>query len=218
MMDQLQIINQAKKYTQECLKDRESGHDWWHALRVWHLGKYIAQEEKVASFEVELIALLHDLDDAKFTPKQNPKKSKVQEFLLTHNFPDSKIQAMVTTIKQIAFRNQKLAPKQKSPLLKIVQDADRLDAIGAIGIARTFNYGGHKGREIYNPNIKPQLNQTKEQYQKSTAPTINHFYEKLLLLKDQMNTHTGKRLAERRHRFMAEFLTEFYREWNREIL
>ena len=196
-------------------KNAESGHDWFHIERVYHNTKLIAKYENVDLFVVELAALLHDIADSKFHGGDEtigPKKAK--EFLDTLQIDQSIIDHIINIIANMSF-SKSLGNDVKfdSLELQVVQDADRLDAIGAIGIARTFNYGGYKNRTIYNPEIKPNLNLTKEEYKNSTAPTINHFYEKLLLLKDTMNTKTGTKIAHKRHQFMELYLEQFYQEW-----
>ncbi|WPP53525.1 HD domain-containing protein [Catalinimonas niigatensis] len=199
----------------EVLADAEGGHDWWHIYRVWNLSKHIAQTENVDMFVVELGALLHDIADAKFHGGDEaigPRKARV--FLSSLNVEETAITHVENIIANISFKGGKDPQKFKSSELDVIQDADRLDAMGAMGIARTFNYGGYKNREIYNPDIKPNLEMSREEYKQSTAPTINHFYEKLLLLKNRMNTPTGKRMAEHRHTFMEHFLDEFYKEWH----
>ena len=214
-MDQETIIQKTTDFVKEVLSDAEGGHDWWHIYRVWKLSKHIAKTENVDMFIVELGALLHDIADPKFhggDEEIGPRKAR--DFLSPLNVDEDVIIHVENIIANISFKGGKHTQKFRSPELDVVQDADRLDAIGAIGIARAFNYGGYKGREIYNPNIKPNLNMTKEEYKNSNAPTLNHFYEKLLLLKDRMNTKTGKSMAEHRHKFMEQFLDEFYKEWN----
>ncbi|MBN2664399.1 MAG: HD domain-containing protein [Bacteroidales bacterium] len=217
-MPQETIINKTVEFVKERLSGAEGGHDWWHIERVWKLSKLIAQTEKVDLFVIELGALLHDIADSKFHNGDEKIGSNIaREFLNSLNIDVKIIEHVVNIVENISFKGGKEEQKFKSPELDVVQDADRLDAIGAIGIARTFNYGGFKNREIYNPEIKPNLKMSKEDYKNSIAPTINHFYEKLLLLKDRMNTKTGKILAEHRHKFMENFLDEFYKEWNCEL-
>ncbi len=217
-MDQEIVIQKTVDFVKEALSHAEGGHDWWHVFRVWKLSKHIAQTEKVDMFIVELGALLHDIADSKFYDgDEEIGPLKAREFLSLLNVEEEAIIHIENIISNISFKGGKDAQKFKSPELDVIQDADRLDAIGAIGIARTFNYGGHKNREIYNPGIKPNLNMTKEEYKNNNAPTLNHFYEKLLLLKDKMNTNTGKFLAEHRHRFMEQFLDNFYKEWDGEM-
>jgi len=217
-MNQKIIIEKTIDFVKETLIGAEGGHDWWHIYRVWKLSKQIAQSESVDSFIVELGALLHDIADSKFhNGNEDIGAKKAGEFLASLNVEEKIINHVENIINNISFKGGKHIQKFKSAELDVIQDADRLDALGAIGIARTFNYGGYKNREIYNPNIKANLNMTKEEYKNSTAPSINHFYEKLLLLKDRMNTKTGKSMAEYRHKFMQKFLDEFYKEWDGEL-
>mgnify|MGYP000420916079 CR=1 FL=1 len=212
------VIEQTIVFVKQTLANAEGGHDWWHIHRVWQLSKTIAATEKASLFVVELGALLHDIADSKFHDgNEELGAQKAREFLSALQVDEVTIEHVVQIIDNISFKGGKEAQKFKSIELDIVQDADRLDAIGAIGIARTFNYGGFKNRELYNPDIKPNLQMTKEEYKNSTAPTINHFYEKLLLLKDRMNTKTGKNMAGHRHLFMEVFLEEFRKEWNGEL-
>lgn len=217
-MNKKNVIQKTIYFVKEVLSDAEGGHDWWHIYRVWKLSKHIAQTEDVDNFIVELGALLHDIADSKFydgDEEIGPRKAR--DFLSSLNVEKDIIIHVENIISNISFKGGKHTQKFKSPELDVIQDADRLDAMGAIGVARTFNYGGHKGRGIYNPEIKPNLNMTKEEYKNSNAPTLNHFYEKLLLLKDRMNTNTGKSMAEHRHKYMEQFLDEFYKEWNGEF-
>ncbi|MEK6479592.1 HD domain-containing protein [Catalinimonas sp. 4WD22] len=215
LVDQETVIKKTISFVQETLSGAEGGHDWWHIYRVWNLSKHIAKTEDVDMFTVELGALLHDIADAKFhngDEEVGPRKAR--EFLSTLHVEEQVIAQVESIIANISFKGGNDPQKFKSPELDVIQDADRLDAMGAMGIARAFNYGGYKNREIYNPEIKPNFAMTREEYKQSKAPTINHFYEKLLLLKDRMNTPTGKRMAEHRHQFMEAFLDEFYQEWN----
>ncbi len=210
-------IEKTIEFVKETLAGAEGGHDWWHIYRVWSLSKYIAKKEKVDLFVVELGALLHDIADAKFyggDEEVGPRKARA--FLKTLSVEPEVIEHVAHIIAHISFKGGRHEQVFTSPELQVVQDADRLDAIGAIGIARTFSYGGYKNREMYNPEIEPDLNMTKEEYKKSTAPTINHFYEKLLLLKDRMNTETAASMAQARHLFMETYLERFYKEWNGE--
>ena len=211
-------IEKTITYVKQKLANAEGGHDWWHIERVWKSAKKIAETENVNLLVIELGALLHDIADAKFhdgDEELGPQIAAV--FMREINVDEETIQHVVQIIKHISFKGGKEAQTFTSPELNVVQDADRLDALGAIGIARTFNYGGFKNREIFNPNIPPNLTMTKEEYKKSDAPSINHFYEKLLLLKDLMNTETGKQLAIQRHVFMEQYLEQFYLEWNGEM-
>lgn len=216
-MSNQEIINKTIEFVKTTLTNAEGGHDRWHIYRVRQLSKHINQQEQGDQLIVELWALLHDIADAKFHNGDDMVGPRIAgEFLQSINVEQDIIIHVQNIISNISFGGGNFEQKFKSPELDIIQDADRLDWLGAIGIARTFNYGGHKGREIYNPDIKPNLNMTKEEYRKSTAPSLNHFYEKLLLLKDRMNTKTGKEMAEHRHQFMEQFLDEFYAERNGE--
>ena len=213
-MNRQEIIEKTKDFVRQTLSGNEGGHDWWHAYRVWKLALKISETENADRLTVELAALLHDIADAKFHNGDETIGAKTAaEFLRTLAVAEETIRHIEQIILNISFKGGKVKSAINTPEFKVVQDADRLDAMGAIGIARTFNYGGFKNREIYNPHIPPNLNMTKEEYKKSTAPTINHFYEKLLLLKDRMNTATGKKMALRRHQFMENFLNEFFDEW-----
>lgn len=211
------LIEKTIDFVKTSLSEAEGGHDWWHIYRVWKTAKHIAEKEKADMFIVELAALLHDIADSKFHNGDEEKgPAKAREFLQSMQVDEKVVAHAVNIIANISFKGGKHVKDFNSVELDIVQDADRLDALGAIGIARTFNYGGFKGRAIYNPEIKPDLNLTKEQYKNSTAPTLNHFYEKLLLLKDLMNTQSGRMMAEDRHKFMELYLDQFYREWEGE--
>ncbi len=214
-MDDNEIISRTTAFVKKELAGAEGGHDWWHIERVWKNARTIASEENADILIVELSALLHDIADAKFhNNDENIGPQKAREFLETLSVKKQAIKHVENIIKNISFKGGNFQSSFYSIELAIVQDADRLDALGAIGIARAFNYGGFKNREIYNPDIPPDLQMTKEAYQKSDAPTVNHFYEKLLLLKNRMNTAAGKRLAEERHNFMELYLEQFYKEWN----
>ncbi|QJD95573.1 HD domain-containing protein [Mucilaginibacter robiniae] len=213
-----QLVAQTAAYVQQTLQHAEGGHDWWHTLRVWNNAKLIASTEDADLLIVELAALLHDIADSKFHGgDENIGPETAAQFLQSLNVQEHIIYEVRQIIACMSFKAGFDRPSYHSKELEIVQDADRLDAIGAIGIARAFNYGGFKGREIYNPEIPPILDMTKEQYKNSTAPTINHFYEKLLLLKDKMNTPTARRLAEQRHTFMLNYLEQFYAEWEGKV-
>ncbi len=209
------ILKHTINFVQERLKNAEGGHDWFHIERVWENAKLIASHEKKANLlVVELGALLHDIADSKFHHGDESIGPRVAlEFLNYQKVEPMVVDHVLQIIKNISFKGGKEKQHFKSLELDIVQDADRLDAIGAIGIARTFNYGGFKNRAIYDPSIAPDLHMDKEAYKNSTAPTINHFYEKLLLLKDLMNTTSGKKLAQQRHDFMQQYLEQFYAEW-----
>lgn len=208
------LIDKTITFVKKELKNAEGGHDWFHIERVYKNAMHILKTEEANHLVVALGALLHDIADSKFHDGDEtigPKKAT--EFLISENVSSTTIQHVVQIIKNISFKGGNTTQKFHSKELDIVQDADRLDALGAIGIARTFNYGGFKNRTIYNPEIKPNATMSPEAYKASNAPTINHFYEKLLLLKDRMNTKTGKRIAAERHVFMETFLQQFYAEW-----
>ena len=214
-MNRKEIIEETIVYVKKTLKGAEGGHDYFHIERIYRNSLLIARNEDVDVFVVALGALLHDIADSKFYNGDEtigPKKAR--DFLSSINVDEVVINHVEKIIQNISYKGGNFEQNFKSPELDVVQDADRLDAIGAIGIARCFNYGGFKNRALYNPEIAPNLKMTKEEYKKSTAPTINHFYEKLLLLKDRMNTQTGKRIAEERHQYMEGFLEQFYNEWN----
>ena len=215
-MTNLHLIEKTKGFVKDTLKNAEGGHDWFHTLRVFNNVKSIAKTEQVDTLVVELAALLHDIADSKFHDGDDTIGPRLaREFMFKNNVDSIIIEHVVKIIENMSFNkslgNEKLFNSKE---LEVVQDADRLDAIGAIGIARCFNYGGFKNRALYNPNIKPNLNMSRAEYKKSEAPTINHFYEKLLLLKDSMNTKTGKRIAKKRHAYMEDFLDQFYQEWD----
>lgn len=208
------IVDKTIAFVKAQLKNAEGGHDWFHIERVYKNALLIAKEESCNLEVVQLAALLHDIADSKFHNGDEtigPRTAK--NFLEQENVNNETITHVLAIIENISFKGGNFEQQFHSKELDIVQDADRLDAIGAIGIARTFNYGGFKNRAIYNPEIKPNLSMSKEEYKNTTAPTINHFYEKLLLLKDKMNTPTGKKIAAERHAFMELFLTQFYSEW-----
>lgn len=210
-------ISQTIDFVKSTLEGAEAGHDWFHTERVWKLAQNIAQGENCNLKVVEISALLHDIADPKFHNGDEDLAIKISDnFLRKIGIEDTLIEQILFIIKHISFKNRGELPEVLPIELQIVQDADRLDAIGAIGIARTFNFGGFKNNLMYDPNIKPNLNQSKEEYKKSNGTTINHFYEKLLLLKDLMNTEKGRALAEERYQFMLRFLEQFYKEWNGE--
>ena len=217
-MENQKIIDKTVEFVKETLKNAEWGHDRRHIYRVWKTAKHIAQTENVNMLIVELWALLHDIADAKFYDGDDtvgPKKAK--EFLESLEIEQSIIDHVEKIVKNVSFKGGNHEQEFKSAELDVVQDADRLDALGAIGIARTFSYWWSKNREIYNPENKPKLNMTKEEYYKNEGSSLNHFYEKLLLLKDRMNTKTGKEMAEKRHIYMENYLEEFYKEREGEL-
>lgn len=208
-----QIIDETVKFVRATLQNAEGGHDWWHIHRVWLNAKKIAEHEPCDMLTVELAALLHDIADSKFhNGDEEIGPATAGKFLTELGVDPEIITHVQQIIRHISFKSSFGEVKFQSPELNIVQDADRLDALGAIGIARTFSFGGFKGREIYNPEIPPDLKMSKEEYKKSTNPSINHFYEKLLLLKDKMNTSAGRQMAQQRHEFMEEYLKQFYSE------
>ncbi len=211
------LIDKTIAFVKEKLDNAEGGHDWFHIERVYKNSILIAQEEDCDLTVVKLGALLHDIADSKFHDGDEtigPKTART--FLESENVFEETINHVINIIENISFKGGNFENKFSSKELEIVQDADRLDAIGAIGIARTFNYGGFKNRALYDPSIAPNLNMSKEEYKNSNSPTLNHFYEKLLLLKDKMNTATGKKIALERHKYMENFLSQFYAEWEGE--
>lgn len=210
--------NQKKiiKKTLEFVKDNsetESSHDFWHVYRVWKMSKRIVKKESCDEFVVELAALLHDIGDWKFNDGKEKGDEIAREWLEKNNVNKEVIDKVCEIIVNVSFKGAKVKSKMTTKEGMIVQDADRLDAIGAIGIARAFAYGGYKKRPMYDPNIKPKLHNSFEEYKKGNSPTINHFYEKLLLLKNLMNTETARKIAQERHQFMEEFLNRFFKEW-----
>jgi uncharacterized protein len=210
----MNIIDKTILFVKEKLENAEGGHDWFHIERVYKNALLIAKGEDCDLVIVQIGALLHDIADSKFHDGDEtvgPKTARA--FLESENIDESIIQHVINIIENISFKGGNFEKKFNSKELEIVQDADRLDALGAIGIARCFNYGGFKNRALYNPEIPPKLNMGKEEYKNSESPTLNHFYEKLLLLKDKMNTATGRRIAEERHQYMEGFLSQFYAEW-----
>ncbi len=208
------IIEAAEAFVKETLEQAEGGHDWWHIHRVRLLALKIGQSEGANLFVVELAALLHDIADHKFhNNNEDIGPAKALAFLTAQKCESHVIDHVIKIIENISFKGGNKISKINTIEFKVVQDADRLDAIGAIGIARAFNYGGYKNRTLYDPDIPPILNMDKKTYMNNKGPTINHFYEKLLLLKDRMHTQEGKKIAEERHTFMQQFLNQFYKEW-----
>jgi uncharacterized protein len=213
-MSTTSLIDKTKNFVQEKLQNAEGGHDWFHIERVFKNALLIAKDIPCNLEVVQLAALLHDIADSKFhNGDETIGPGIARLFLESEDVSEDTVQHVVNIIENISYKGGNFEKKFTSLELDIVQDADRLDAIGAIGVARAFNYGGFKNRALYNPDIAPVSTMTKEQYKNNNAPTINHFYEKLLLLKDKMNTARGKELAEERHRFMELFLAQFYAEW-----
>lgn len=218
-MTKREVLKKTEEYVNHALSGEGTGHDWWHVLRVRNTARYIAKGEKADLFVVELTALLHDIADHKFHGGDSSIGPRIAHDWLKKLGVAHEVISHVTDIIANMSYHKSLdgAPAFTSKELKIVQDADRLDAMGAIGIARAFAYGGHKGRELYNPNVKPAKYKSSGEYKKHPAgTTINHFYEKLLLLKERMNTRTGKRLARARHAFLEKYLFQFYAEWGGE--
>ncbi len=211
------VLEKTEVYVKSLLEGESSGHDWWHIHRVRNNALAIGKEERADLFLVELSALLHDVGDWKFHNGDYTVGPKMaSEWLRGLHVEEGSIHSVVQIIEEVSFKGVGVQTPMSTIEGKIVQDADRLDALGAIGIARCFAYGGSKQKEMYNPNIKPIMHKTFEEYKNSKGTSINHFYEKLLLLKDRMNTATGKRIAEERHRFMNLFLEMFFREWEGE--
>ncbi|MEL1239941.1 HD domain-containing protein [Flavobacterium flavipallidum] len=216
-MSHNELISNTIYFVKQQLENAEGGHDWFHIERVYKNALLIAREESCNLQIVQLGALLHDIADSKFHNGDETIGPKIaRAFLETQDIQEQDIVHIINIIENISFKGGNFEKKFNSKELEIIQDADRLDAIGAIGIARTFNYGGFKNRTLYDPKIAPKLDMSTEEYKRSQAPTINHFYEKLLLLKDKMNTPTAKNIANQRHQFMENFLSQFYAEWEGE--
>jgi len=211
-ISEIQLVAETENHVRAIFENEGSGHDWWHIHRVRTLALKIAEIEGGNCFITEMAALLHDIDDWKINGDM--QTSQAEFWLKKMKISETEAERILEIIDQVSFKGAGVETVATSIEAKIVQDADRLDAIGAIGIARTFAYGGNKGRPIYLPEIKPELHDDFESYKKTTAPTINHFYEKLLLLKNRLNTPTGIELAEKRHIFMEQFLEQFFLEWN----
>jgi len=213
------LIKATADYVKSTLTGESSGHDWWHVYRVWQMSKKLAKSEAEADLLViELAALLHDIADWKFNNGTNEvgiEKAKI--LLKDFGVSEEIIENVCHIIDNVSFKGAKVKNYIATIEGKIVQDADRLDAIGAIGIARAFAYGGGMGREIYNPDIKPRMHASFEEYKNSKGTSINHFYEKLLLLKNMLNTKTAKKIAEKRHKFMKDYLVQFFKEWDGKI-
>lgn len=212
--EQQHIIDRTEAYVRDELSGAEGGHDWFHIYRVWKTAVTLAKEEQADLFVVNLGALLHDIADAKFHDGNEdigPEKAKA--FMESLSIDPEVMDHIIHIIRYISFKNRNQLTNSESKELQVIRDADRLDAIGAIGIARAFNYGGYKGRALYDPSVETNMNKTKEEYKAATEPTINHFYEKLLLLKDMMHTEAARKMAEQRHRFMEQYLEQFYAEW-----
>lgn len=210
----MNYIDQTIIFVKKELEGAEAGHDWFHIQRVYNNALNLLKTEQANEQVVVLGALLHDIADSKFhNGDETIGPKKAMEFMTSIDINDDVKEHVVKIIENISFKGGNFNRTFQSKELEIVQDADRLDAIGAIGIARTFNYGGYKNNGLYDPEIQPKLKMTKKEYKNHKGTTINHFYEKLLLLKDLMNTETGKKLAENRHQYMEGFLEQFYNEW-----
>lgn len=216
-MQKQEIIQAVANHFKKEFAHESTGHDWFHIERVWKNAQLINKEENADGFVVELGALMHDIADHKFVENADEEaKKRTIELLTSLNVEQGIIDQVLHIILNCSFKGGVETNKMKSKEGLIVQDADRLDAIGAIGVARTFAFGGKFGSQIYNPEIEPMTFKNAEEYRNNRSHTINHFYEKLLLLKDGMNTAAGKRIAEERHAFMEGFLQQFYAEWNGE--
>lgn len=214
-MDKAEVIQKIASQVKELFQDDSTGHDWWHIYRVWQLAIRIGKQEGADLFIVELGALLHDISDYKFNGGDETAGGQKAELLLKEMGVDGGvIKAVCHIVDNVSFKGAKVKNKMKGIEGLIVQDADRLDGLGAMGIARTFTYGGSTGAAIYNPDSKPQLHGSFEEYKKRDPSSVNHFYEKLLLIKDMMNTDAARKIAEHRHRFMEDFLEEFMKEWD----
>lgn len=207
------MIEKTIAFAKKVLTNAESGHDWWHTYRVWKMARHLASHYPESDLLViELASVLHDVADEKFDTFKE-KKILLENYIHSLEITTTQKEHILQIIGNLSFRKSYNAHTEQTVELQIVQDADRLDAIGAIGIARAFSYGGYKQREMYNPEIKPKKFNASKEYQKSKSPTINHFYEKLLLLKDKMNTREGKHIAVERHEFMIKYIEKFYAEW-----
>lgn len=211
-MTKPEIINQTIKYVKSEFLNDYSGHDWWHIFRVWNLSKQLSQKIKSDNFIVQMSALMHDLDDYKLL--NTTTSNKCEKWLKNFNLPAKTKNHILFITENISYKGANVKNKINTIEGKIVQDADRLDAIGAIGIARAFAYGGNNNRELYNPNIKPVLHNSFDEYKNSNSTTINHFYEKLFLLKNKMNTKQAKEIAEKRTKYIEDFVEMFLKEWN----
>ncbi|MGQ8337512.1 HD domain-containing protein [Sunxiuqinia sp. A32] len=212
-MEAIEILLKTEKYIRDLFNKEGSGHDWWHIHRVRETAVKIGKEENANLFQIELAALLHDLDDWKINGSTYKENERVKHWFEKIELDEDQQTQIIEIIQQVSYKGAGVKNHAKTIEAMVVQDADRLDAIGAIGIARTFAYGGNKNRLIFDPEVNPTMHQSFEEYQMDNGHTINHFYEKLLLLKDRMNTKTGKQLAIARHEFMENYLTQFFNEW-----
>ncbi len=213
MADQT-LISKIAAEVKARLDGEGSGHDWWHVHRVWKIAEHIARLENADLLIVSLAALLHDIADWKFHGGDDSVGPRVAaEMLASHRVSPVAASHVAAIVAEVSFKGAGVPSVPSTLEGKIVQDADRLDAIGAIGIARAFAYGGYKGQVLYDPGIAPVMHSSKEEYLQSQSPTLNHFHEKLLLLKDLMNTPAARAIAEGRHRFMEDYLGRFHKEW-----
>ena len=205
------LIEKTQNYVKEKFENEYSGHDYFHTLRVFRMATHIAEREHADIEIVQLAALLHDVDDRKLSPETYQTQANAKNFLVSNGVDEATVERVCQIIREISFGANNSVPTTLEG--ECVQDADRLDAIGAIGIARAFAYGGNHNRHMYHPDIKPNMNMTKEEYRKSQSTTINHFYEKLFKLTELMNTKTAIQIAMARHTYMQEFVLEFMNEW-----
>lgn len=212
-MDETQIIQQTAEFIEREFASEGSGHDWFHIDRVRRMALHMGQMEGSDPFITEMAALLHDLDDWKLTSTDDAPLARAEKWLVKCGLSNTLAFRILKVIEEVSYKGAGIPTPVRSVEAAVVQDADRLDAMGAIGIARTFAYGGHKNRLIYDPAIAPVMHDDFQAYKNSTAPTVNHFFEKLLLLKDRMNTQTARNIAEERHRFMETYLEQFFNEW-----
>ncbi|WP_102346478.1 HD domain-containing protein [Bacillus sp. Marseille-P3661] len=215
-MDKLTLIDRTTLFVRTQLENEASGHDWWHIDRVTKMARQLAEKEGADVFICELAALLHDIADEKLNESEEMGIQRVKEWLYSQQTPETIVQTVLEIITTMSFKGGN-RPPMKTLEGMVVQDADRLDALGAIGIARTFAFAGSKGELLYDPSITPRLQMTKEEYRTGKSTAVNHFYEKLLKLKDLMNTKAAKQVAEERHCLMEEFLEHFYKEWEGKI-
>ena len=216
-MNRNKIIQEVRKYVKKKLESEPTGHDFWHSWRVWKMARKIAKREGGNLFVIELASLLHDIDDWKFSGNIKTSSIQAKKFLKKLGIDKKVIQEVCYIIDNISFKGAGIKDKMQTLEGKIVQDADRLDVVGAIGIARVFAFGGFKKREIYNPSVKPKLHKTFKEYKKSKGTSINHFYEKVFLLRDRLNTKTAKEISKERYEFLKIYLKQFFKEWRVEI-